>query len=70
MNRTKVGATIKKVRKESNLSQVVVANYLNISQGTLSKIENGIGDMNASEFLVFLELSGMSSNEFIGVMYA
>jgi transcriptional regulator with XRE-family HTH domain len=36
-----IGFKIKKLREQSNLSQYLLANELNISQSELSKIENG-----------------------------
>lgn len=41
MKNSEVGFKIKKLREEKNLSQLELANILNISQSKLSKIENG-----------------------------
>jgi transcriptional regulator with XRE-family HTH domain len=37
----KIGARLKKLRQDSNYTQEQIANYLEIDQGHLSKIENG-----------------------------
>ena len=44
----KIGARLKKLRKESNYTQEQIANYLEINQGQLSKIENGNRTLNLS----------------------
>lgn len=43
MNSTKVGQLILKLRKERNLTQLELANKLNLSDKTISKWERGLG---------------------------
>jgi len=41
MNLLELGETVKKLRKEKQLTQEQLANISNISRATLSKLENG-----------------------------
>ena len=41
MNLLELGETIKKLRKEKNMTQESLAKKANISRATLSKLENG-----------------------------
>ncbi|MGL6299107.1 MAG: helix-turn-helix domain-containing protein [Methanobacteriaceae archaeon] len=42
----KIGDRLKKLREDSNYTQEQLANYLEINQGQLSKIENGNRNLN------------------------
>ncbi len=41
MNLLELGSSIKKIRKEKNITQAELAKMANISRATLSKLENG-----------------------------
>ncbi len=41
MNLLELGSSIKKIRKEKNITQEELAKMVNISRATLSKLENG-----------------------------
>lgn len=48
MNNVEAGLLIRKIRKEKNLKVAELANHLNISQPSLSRIENGTRDISFS----------------------
>lgn len=48
MNSAEAGLLIRKIRKEKNLKVTELANRLNISQPSMSRIENGMQDITFS----------------------
>lgn len=48
MQQFKIGENIKEIRKKAGFSQSIIANYLQIDQSLLSRIENGQRSANIS----------------------
>ncbi|MBS6552652.1 MAG: helix-turn-helix transcriptional regulator [Clostridium sp.] len=51
-----MGKKIQEIRKEKNITQKQLAEYIDISRYTLSKIENGRYDMNIITFYKITEI--------------
>jgi len=59
MNLSEIGNTIKKLRKDKNLTQDELAKMVNISRPTLSKLENGeLGKVSIATFISILRILG------------
>ena len=65
MNQIKTGLFIKEMRKAKNLTQRELAEKLNISEKTVSKLETGNGLPEVSLMLPLCDLLGISVNELL-----
>ena len=54
-----LGAQIAKRRKELNLEQSEVEDYIDVSISTLSKLENGRGNISLDNLLKVIEFLGL-----------
>lgn len=54
-----IGASLRKARKEKNLSQKEVSKYLGIPQSHISKIEGGLVDLRTSSLVHFAQIVGL-----------
>ena len=62
----KIGGTIRKIRKESKVSQADLAASLQCSQDRISRIENGVSRMTLYELLMFCRRLDVDPNEVLG----
>lgn len=62
-----VNARFKEIRLMLNLSQKELANRLNITQGTVSKIEKGSMELNIETIIGLCELSKLNIDEFLKI---
>ena len=65
MNQKLIGAFIKNLRKEKGLTQIELAEKLNVSEKTISKWECGNGLPDAASMLPLCEQLGISTNELL-----
>ena len=65
MNQEKIGKFIAECRKEKNLTQVQLAEILNMSYKSISKWETGRGMPDSSIMLELCEALGISVNELL-----
>ena len=65
MNQEKIGKFIAECRKEKNLTQVQLAEKLNMSYKSISKWETGRGMPDSSIMLELCEFLGISVNELL-----
>jgi transcriptional regulator with XRE-family HTH domain len=66
-NRKKLGAFIKKLREERELSQSDLAEALNIPRPSVSQMENGQRDLSLEEFSLMAQLFRLSLDDFSGL---
>ena len=65
MDQIKIGRFIAECRKEKNLSQLQLAEKLNITDKAISKWERGISKPSSSIMLELCEILGISVNELL-----
>jgi len=65
MNQKLIGTFIKSLRKEKGLTQIELAEKLNVSEKTISKWECGNGLPDAASMLPLCEQLGISANELL-----
>ena len=65
MDQIKIGKFIAECRKQKNLSQLQLADMLNITDKAVSKWERGISKPNSSIMLELCEILGISVNELL-----
>lgn len=65
MDQIKIGKFIAECRKEKNLSQLQLAEKLNITDKAISKWERGIAKPNTSIMLELCDILGVSVNELL-----
>ena len=65
MNQVKIGKFIAECRKKKNLTQMQLAEKLNITDRAISKWENGKGMPDTSIMLELCEILGISVNELL-----
>ena len=65
MDQKLIGAFIKNLRKEKKLTQIELAEKLNVSEKTISKWECGNGLPDAASMLPLCEQLGISANELL-----
>lgn len=56
MNPIQIGKLTKKIRKEKKMSQTEFGDYLGIHQTAVHRVEAGIQQLSATEFLMVLKL--------------
>lgn len=61
-----VGERLKKLRKESKLTQEQLANYLNVDQTMITKLENGTRNLNTTLIEKICCLFGCSEDYLLG----
>ena len=69
MNQEKIGKFIAECRKEKNLTQVQLAEKLNMSYKSISKWETGRGMPDSSIMLELCDFLGISVNELLSGEY-
>ena len=65
MDQIKIGRFIAECRKQKNLSQLQLADMLNITDKAISKWERGISKPSSSIMLELCEILGISVNELL-----
>ena len=60
-----IGQTIKKLRKERNLTQEELAEQLNVTAQAVSKWENGTSDPSTSNLFALAKLFGVSVEDLL-----
>ena len=65
MDQKKIGAFIAQCRKEKSLTQIQLAELLDITNQAVSKWENGTSDPSTSNLIAIAELYGVSSEELL-----
>lgn len=65
MDQIKIGRFIAECRKQKNLSQLQLADMLNITDKAVSKWERGISKPSSSIMLELSEILGISVNELL-----
>ena len=65
MDQVKIGKFIAECRKKKNLSQLELADMLNITDKAVSKWERGISKPSSSIMLELCEILGISVNELL-----
>ena len=65
MDQIKIGRFIAECRKQKNLSQLQLADMLNITDKAVSKWERGISKPSSSIMLELCEILGISVNELL-----
>ena len=65
MDQIKIGRFIAECRKQKNLSQLQLADMLNITDKAVSKWERGISRPSSSIMLELCEILGISVNELL-----
>lgn len=61
----KIGAVLKKYRKEKRLTIRKIGDILGINNSTVSKWESGINAISAKDLLHYLDLLGITYEQFI-----
>ena len=61
----KIGAVLKKYRKEKRLTIRKIGNILGINNSTVSKWESGINAISAKDLLHYLDILGITYEQFI-----
>ena len=56
-----VARVLKTLRKKKNMTQKAVADELGISQSNFSKMENGLLEPSAIQWMIFCQLTGISA---------
>lgn len=62
MEKRSVGTRLKQLRKESKITQEQMANYLNIDQSMVTKLENGTRSLNVTLIEKICNLFGCSES--------
>lgn len=65
MDQKKIGAFIAQCRKEKSLTQIQLAELLDITNQAVSKWENGTSDPNTSNLIALAKLYGISAEELL-----
>ena len=65
MDQIKIGKFIAECRKQKNLSQLQLADMLNITDKAISKWERGISKPSSSIMLELCEILGINVNELL-----
>ena len=65
MDQVKIGKFIAECRKQKNLSQLELADMLNITDKAVSKWERGLSKPSSSIMLELCEILGISVNELL-----
>ena len=65
MDQVKIGKFIAECRKKKNLSQLELADMLNITDKAVSKWERGLSKPSSSIMLELCEILGISVNELL-----
>lgn len=60
-----LGNTLKKLRKENNLTQIQIADYLNVELSEIEKIENDKGTLKSSSLNKLSALYGCSEEDIL-----
>ena len=60
-----IGKKIRTLRRQKNISQEVLAQYLGVSFQAVSKWENGISDPSTSNLIALAKLYGLSAEELL-----
>lgn len=66
MENARVGARLKQLRKESKITQEQMANYLNVDQSMVTKLENGTRSLNVTLIEKICNLFGCSQAYLLG----
>ena len=65
MDQKKIGAFIAQCRKEKSLTQIQLAELLDITNQAVSKWENGASDPSTSNLLALAKLYGISAEDLL-----
>jgi transcriptional regulator with XRE-family HTH domain len=65
--RREIGKQIKTIRRQSNLSQEEVAQYLGCSRIKVNRVENGVTEFSVGELELLAQLFNVTILHFLGV---